>query len=347
MPSIFDLVTATEVASYWELFSKDRAPYLGEELFPNDKKLGLDLSWIKGSAGIPVVLKPSAFDAVAVPRARIGFDKLSAEMPFFKESLYIDEQLRQQLNMVLATGNQNYIDAVLNRVFNDSMNLIEGAAAQRERMRMMMLTTGAISISANGQSYTYDYGLPSSHKATVTTSWSTTAADIGGDILEGIAKIEDDTGVTPARAVCGRGVWANMLANEKFIKSVFVLSNGNATLTDSQLKQHLLDAYGIDVVVNTKLYKDESGDQTKYVPDDTFVLFPAGKLGTTWFGTTPEESDLMSGSVTDAMTSLVDTGVAVTTMKRTDPVNVETKATMISLPSFEAADSVYILDTTA
>lgn len=347
MPSIFDLVTATEVASYWELFSKDRAPYLGEELFPNDKKLGLDLSWIKGSAGIPVVLKPSAFDAVAVPRARIGFDKLSAEMPFFKESLYIDEQLRQQLNMVLATGNQNYIDAVLNRVFNDSMNLIEGAAAQRERMRMMMLTTGAISISANGQSYTYDYGLPSSHKATVTTSWSTTTADIGGDILEGIAKIEDDTGVTPARAVCGRGVWANMLANEKFIKSVFVLSNGNATLTDSQLKQHLLDAYGIDVVVNTKLYKDESGDQTKYVPDDTFVLFPAGKLGTTWFGTTPEESDLMSGSVTDAMTSLVDTGVAVTTMKRTDPVNVETKATMISLPSFEAADSVYILDTIA
>lgn len=347
MPSIFDLVTATEVASYWELFSKDRAPYLGEELFPNDKKLGLDLSWIKGSAGIPVVLKPSAFDAVAVPRARIGFDKLSAEMPFFKESLYIDEQLRQQLNMVLATGNQNYIDAVLNRVFNDSMNLIEGAAAQRERMRMMMLTTGAISISANGQSYTYDYGLPSSHKATVTTSWSTTTADIGGDILEGIAKIEDDTGVTPARAVCGRGVWANMLANEKFIKSVFVLSNGNATLTDSQLKQHLLDAYGIDVVVNTKLYKDESGDQTKYVPDDTFVLFPAGKLGTTWFGTTPEESDLMSGSVMDAMTSLVDTGVAVTTMKRTDPVNVETKATMISLPSFEAADSVYILDTTA
>ena len=101
MPTIFDFVNATEMVSYWETLTKDRAPYLGETLFPSQKKLGLDLKWIKGSAGLPVVLKPSAFDAGAVPRARIGFDRLSAEMPFFKESLYIDEELRQQLNMVL------------------------------------------------------------------------------------------------------------------------------------------------------------------------------------------------------------------------------------------------------
>lgn len=345
MPSIFDIVTAPEISAYWQLFSKDKAPYIGEELFPNDKQLGLELNWIKGSEGIPVVLKPSAFDAVAVPRTRIGFDKLSAEMPFFKESLYIDEKLRQQLNMVLATGNQNYIDSVLSRVFNDSIRLVDGAAAQRERMRMMLLTTGMISISANGQDYTYDYGLPGDHSVTAATAWDDTAADIGNDILTGIAKIEDDTGVTPTRAICGRGTWANMLNNEKFIKSVFVLSNGNATLTDSQLKQHLLDAYGIDVVVNSKMYKDESGRSTKYVPDDVFVLFPSGELGKTMFGTTPEESDLMSGGVTNAATSLVDTGVAVTTVKKTDPVNVETKVTMIALPSFEAADSVYIIDT--
>lgn len=141
MPTIFDFVNATEMVSYWETLTKDRAPYLGETLFPSQKKLGLDLKWIKGSAGLPVVLKPSAFDAGAVPRARIGFDRLSAEMPFFKESLYIDEELRQQLNMVLETGNTAYIDAVLNRIFNDNTVLLEGAAARREQMRMMALTT--------------------------------------------------------------------------------------------------------------------------------------------------------------------------------------------------------------
>lgn len=345
MPTIFDFVNANEMVSYWETLTKDRPPYLGETLFPAQKKLGLDLKWIKGSAGLPVVLKPSAFDAGAVPRPRIGFDRLTAEMPFFKESLYIDEELRQQLNMVLETGNQAYIDAVLNRIFNDNTVLLEGAAARREQMRMMALTTGAISITANGQAYSYDYGMPSDHKVTVTTSWSNTAADIGADIIAGQDKIEDDTGVRPTRAVCSRKTWGYMLKNDIFKKSIYVLSQGQATLTDSVLKQYLQDTYGLEVVVYSKRYNNDSKSATKYVPDDTFVMFPSGSLGTTWFGTTPEESDLMGKAV--ANVSITDVGVAVTSINKADPVNVETKVTMISLPSFEAADQVYILDVTA
>lgn len=345
MPTIFDFVNANEMVSYWETMTKGRTPYLGETLFPAQKKLGLDLKWIKGSAGLPVVLKPSAFDAGAVPRPRIGFDRLTAEMPFFKESLYIDEELRQQLNMVLETGNQAYIDAVLNRIFNDNTVLLEGAAARREQMRMMALTTGAISITANGQAYSYDYGMPSDHKVTVTTSWSNTAADIGADIVAGQDKIEDDTGVRPTRAVCSRKTWGYMLKNDIFKKSIYVLSQGQATLTDSVLKQYLLDTYGLEVVVYSKRYNNDSKAATKYVPDDTFVMFPAGALGTTWFGTTPEESDLMGGKA--ANVSITDVGVAVTSIEKADPVNVETKVTMISLPSFEAANQVYILDVTA
>lgn len=345
MPTIFDFVNANEMVSYWETLTKDRPPYLGETLFPAQKKLGLDLKWIKGSAGLPVVLKPSAFDAGAVPRPRIGFDRLTAEMPFFKESLYIDEELRQQLNMVLETGNQAYIDAVLNRIFNDNIVLLEGASARREQMRMMALTTGAISITANGQAYSYDYGMPADHKVTVTTSWSTTTADIGTDIVAGQDKIEDDTGVRPTRAVCDRKTWGYMLKNDIFKKSIYVLSQGQATLTDSVLKQYLLDTYGLEVVVYSKRYNNDSKAATKYVPDDTFVMFPAGALGTTWFGTTPEESDLMGKAV--ANVSITDVGVAVTSINKADPVNVETKVTMISLPSFEAADQVYILDVTA
>ena len=79
------------------------------------------------------------------------------------------------------------------------------------------------------------------------------------------------------------------------------------------------------------------------MPANTFVMFPDGDLGKTWFGTTPEESDLMTSAV--ANVSIVDTGVAITTIEHADPVNVETKVTMITLPSFEEADKVYIMDT--
>ena len=81
------------------------------------------------------------------------------------------------------------------------------------------------------------------------------------------------------------------------------------------------------------------------MPEDTFVMFPSGPLGKTWFGTTPSESDLMSSGV--ANVSIVETGVAITTIKKADPVQVETIVSMICLPSFEQADNVYIIDTNA
>ena len=344
--TIFDLVKAPELTSYWEEHRQDMPPYLGEELFPADKKLGLKLDWIKGANGLPVVLKPSAFDVGAVPRPRIGFDKLSAEMPFFKESTYIDEELRQQLNMVMETGNQAYIDAVMNRVFADEMHLLEGARARREQMRMMALTTGAIAITANGQAYNYDYGIPSDHKSEVTTSWSTTTSDPIEDMRKAMDKIEDDTGVRPTRGVCTRKTWGYLRVNEKIIKFIFVLSNGQVSaLSDARLSQYLMDELGLELIVYGKRYKNDAGTATQFVPDDTVVLFPEGTLGNTWFGTTPEESDLMGTGA--ANVSITDTGVAVTTVQKTDPVNVETKVTMICLPSFESADSVYILDVIA
>ena len=101
----------------------------------------------------------------------------------------------------------------------------------------------------------------------------------------------------------------------------------------------------MEVVVNDKRYMDENEQTLKFMPENTFVMFPDGHLGKTWFGTTPAESDLMVGNV--ANVSITDTGVAVTTVTKADPVQVETIVSMICLPSFEAADQVYIMDTSA
>ena len=344
--SIFDLVKANELTAYWEENTRDNPPYLGEELFPAEKKLGLKLDWIKGSKGLPVVLKPSAYDVGAVPRARLGFDKLETQMPFFKESMYVDEELRQQLNMVMETGNQAYIDAVMNRVFNDEVRLLEGARARREQMRMMALTTGAIAITANGQAYSYDYGMPNTHKKTLsgTHQWSDlTNSDPIEDLRTWMDLIEDDTGVRPVRGILTRKTWGYLRNNDKIKKSLFVLSNGLVgALSDARLSAYLQDELGLELIIYGKRFKDDTNTATQFVPDDTVVLFPDGQLGNTWFGTTPEESDLMGGKV--ANVAITDLGVAVTTMEKPDPVNVETKVTMICLPSFEAIDSVLIAD---
>ena len=340
--TIFDIITSTEIASYWELVTQDRAPYLGEELFPNEKKLGLKLDWLKGSSGLPIVLKASAFDVKAVPRPRIGFEKLSAQMPFFKESKYIDEELRQQLNMIIETGNQAYIDTISNRIFADETELLEGAAAQRERMRMMMLTTGVISMKSNGQVYEYDYRIPEGHKKTVTKSWSDQTATIMDDIRKAQDIIREDTGVELTRAVTTSKVIGYMRNNTEIKKSIAILTDGQGFISDSKVVSYIKDELGITIAVYDKKYKDEDGNTQNYVPEDTFTLIPDGTLGNTWFGTTPEESDLLTSGV--ANVSIVDTGVAITTVTETDPVNVNAKVTMICLPDFPTADQVFIYD---
>ena len=344
--TIFDLMTSQELTAYWEELVQDEAPYPCEELFPDDKKRGLELKWLKGAKGLPIVLKTSAFDVHAIPRPRIGFEKLTAEMPYFKESTYIDEELRQELNMVLETGNQAYIDSVMNKIFDDEVQLLRGARASRERMRMMALTTGVVSMANNGQTFTYDYQVPATHKVNAVTAWSDHAnSDPMEDIRLAKEKIQDDTGEVLTRAMCDGATWRHIRNNDKIKKAIFVLTNGVGAISDAKLRQYLLDELEIVVVVNDKRYKDESGQSVKYMPANTFVLFPDGDLGKTWFGTTPAESDLMTSNV--ANVSITDTGVAVTTVQKADPVQVETIVSMICLPSFEGADKIYILDTTA
>jgi len=344
--TIYDLVTAPEIASYWEEMSQDKAPYLGETLFPPQKKLGLSLSWLKGKSGLPVSLKLSAFDVKAIPRQRIGMSKLSADMPFFKESMYVDEEMRQELNKVMETGNTAYIDAVMNRIFDDQSTLLEAAAVARERMRMQLITTGEISMASNGQAYDYDYGLDATtQKVDATTAWTDTSADIIGDIRTWQDTIEDLTGVRPNRSICSRKTWGYILKNVPIIKTIYAMSDGTTYLSDSRLRSYLSEELDLAVTVYSKRYAADDGTPTKFVPDDTFILLPPGNLGNTWFGTTPEESDLMASSAVENV-SIVDTGVAITTMKQADPVNVETKVTQICLPDFPVADQIVIADVT-
>ena len=83
--TIFELVTADNISAYWVSKNAEAENLLGEELFPDQQKLGLKLDWIRGAQGLPVVLKPSAYDVAALKRDRIGFEKVSTDMPFFKE----------------------------------------------------------------------------------------------------------------------------------------------------------------------------------------------------------------------------------------------------------------------
>lgn len=341
--SLFDFLSSDNMVAYWIEKHVNEQPLLGETLFPARKQIGIKLDWVKGASGQPVALRLSAFDSKSIRRDREGIEQYTTKMPFFKESMYIDEEMRQLLNMYAAANNTALAEQIISKIFDDQVKLIDAALISVERMRMEALTTGVITLASNGQGYTYDFGVPAEHKDTVNTSWSDPTADVIGDVQ----KIVDDMkaeGVTITRAICNNSVAKALRSNNAIKNQIYVLAGGSiASVTAERVLNYIYEETGVSFYVYDNVYVAEDGQAHKYVADDTVVFMPEGNLGYTNFGTTPEESDLLAS--TAAQVALVNNAIAVTNHVEHDPVLVETKVSMISLPSFERADEVFILDT--
>lgn len=342
--NFMDYITSKAQALYWNtlLATKSEKPYLGEELFPNRKQPGLKLEWIKGANAQSVVLHLSAFDAKVLKRNRIGFTTMMTKMPFFKDSLDIDEELRQKL-LILGQSNVAYAKEIIAKIFDDNTTLIKSASVTREMMRMQLLTTGTIAIANNGQEYLYDYGLADYQKQTATKPWSDPTADIIGDIIAYQDLMVEKTGVKPTRMVMRTSAFRNLMKNDYIKNCIYILANGKVNATENAVRQFFREQAGItSIALYDKIYTNENGVTQFFIPEDTVVMLPEGNLGFTNFGTTPEEADLLGSKEADV--TIVDTGVAITVTKETDPVRKVTKVSEICLPSGENMDKVVIID---
>lgn len=350
MQSIFDLVTAQAIESYWTEIPNKSTEKLAE-LFPAKKQLGMELKYIKGRRGVPVEIRLSALDSKTMLRDRRSLKEISTKLPFFKEGIMIDEDLRQKLLMVIATGNQTYIDAVLGEIFADEVSLLNGARVSRERMRAQLISTGAINVANNGQTYTYDYGMEEYQKVDISNDankvWSDTEkSDPIGDLSDWADKMLTKTGIRPTIAIMRSSTFKLIQKNKKVATMLYPLTNGSGIITKAMVLNEIQTLTGITVREYDDVYGTVGTDGKEanafYFPENVVTLIPNITLGNTVFGTTPEEADLQT-SPEIANVRIVDTGVAITTMKQADPVNVETKVSEMVMPSFEQADKVFIV----
>lgn len=351
--NLSELFTAKTIAAYWTESGSNKTPYLGQGLFPARKKAGLDLSWIKGHKGLPISLAPSNFDVKAKIRDRIGVSKIQAEMPFFRESFLILEKDRQEI-LRARDSNDPYVESILSVIFDDAGNLIEGAEVAAERMRMQLLSSidgsPSISISAGGVSYTYNYDPNGEYKsnnymvlAGSSDKWNNTT---NSNPLEDLRHAQDAaeiySGTKPTTAIMSKKTFNYLLKNAS-VKSAVLSQNAtaNVLMTDKVVLDIANTLLDLKIIVYNKKFKDESGTEKQFFADDVVTLLPTGSVGETWYGTTPEEADLLGSG--KANVSIVNTGVAVTTNTTVNPVNVETIVSQIVLPSFERMSECYTI----
>lgn len=336
-----DLITPNNIIAYYNGRQSSRQDYLGLKLFPAKKQRGLKIDMISGASGLPVRLAASAFDASIPIRPRLGLERMTMQMPFFREKMLINEEDRQDLIML----NENAaLQSVMPNIMDDAARLISGAHVDTEMMAMDLISSGKVVITGNGVKYEYDYQLKKNQFVEPDAAqWSDTQN--ANPILDICRWVQEGRllGFDLTRAICSPKTWSYLLMN-KAIKNDIFASNPMAvpTITDSVLSQHLLAKTGVAVRPYKEAYKEQvqvkGRTQEKarfFFPDDVFTLLPSNTLGNMVYGTTPEEADFMSGS-SPANTKLVDTGIAVTTSMILEPVNTETRVSMIALPSFNA-----------
>lgn len=350
---ILDVFTPKSIAAYWTEVQSNYMDYMGPSLFPAQQKAGLELSWFKGHKEEPISLMPSAFDAKVTFRDRIGFERVELNMPFFREARHIYENDRQKL-MDIQNADSPFAQEIIRRAFDDVADLLAGALVVPERMIMQLLFAEngnvGISIMANGVDYTYNYDPSGEWKKTNyialtgTDLWTATStADPFKAIKSAKDALRKRSNVQLTTAIMNSNTF-EMLSALDAVKNRWLTVNGKSLgyLTDPEVKEVMRGTLGIDIALYDKGYRDENKVSHQFVPDGYVALVPNGTLGTTWYGTTPEQADLMSGR-TSADVSVVNTGVAITQVQNIHPASIDTWASEIVLPSFERMDEVALL----
>ena len=350
---ITDFFTAKSVAFVYTESASNQIEYLGRAFFPTDKKMGLDLSWIKGHKGIPVTLKASSFDTVSTIRAREGISKTETQMAYFKESMIIKEKDEQEI-LRLVDSNDPYAPTVLQRVYDDANTLIEGAEVVPERMIWSLLAPAsngkpAISIAFDDATYDYDYDPDGSWASSNyvalsgTSAWDdTTNADPVSDISDLKETIKGETGTEIKYVVMNTATMAKVKANAK-VKAMVLAQNAtaNVIMNNARVKELFESELGVTPIVYDKQYKNESNTALKFCPDGYVTLLPDGALGKTWYGTTPAERAKLADPTKNI--ELVDGRIAVQVTISDDPVQTKTTVSEIVLPSYERMSEVGVI----
>ena len=355
-----EVVNSASIAQVATENASNQIPYLGLNWFPEEKKTGLDLKWIKTHRGLPVSLAPSNFDALPTLRARGGLKQEKTQMAFFREQMVVTEEDAQEIDRI-QNADDPYLRNALQSIYDDTNNLVSGAEVVPERMRMSLLATTdghpVIGIESDGVKYVYDYDPNGEYardhyaKLDGTSMWSDTVNSKPLTDLNNARKALAKKGKIATYALMNSNTFQYLLENAQIQNAILAQNlTANIELTDDNVIAIVKNRTKLTIVLYDKMYAEKQADGTEvdnyFYPDNKVTLLPTGALGRTWFGTTPEERT--ARQVADVDVTVYGTGIAVAVKTEYGPPAItSTTASEIVLPSYEGMDSTFVIEVVA
>lgn len=355
---ISEVYNASSVAAYMTEAYSNRIPFLLEAYFPNKKKMGIDLKWIKAHKGLGVALKPSNLDALPPVRPRGQAQMTKEQMPLYRESMVIKEHDLIEISRI-KESNDPYLQPVVDSMYDDTYTLVDGAEISAEWMRSQLFApiNGKMQISmgtADNTVYLYDYDPDGTWKSknylelTGSDTWDNPAAKPLNDIRKATQYLSSIG--TTATTIIGNSTTFDYLLENEQVKNALISITGQTInfIDETTVEEVLRRKMRLEWIAYDKMFEDYDRNQKKFYPDDYITILGNGQLGNTWRGTTPEELTTI-GNFMDIPKAPVDitvleSGIAVAIQNEYKPsFTVTTTASQIVLPSFEGMDSIFVI----
>ena len=358
MLQITDIFDSAAVALNRTENASNRMPFVGQAFFPNRKKLGNSIKWVKTHKGLNAILMPSSFDALPVLRSREGFREEHNQMVFFRESMQIKEEDMLMI-MNAQDSNSPYVQEVLDSIYDDTNKLFDSAEIAAEVMRMQLLAandgTPKITIGTGDgksdnivQTLNYDPDGSYQHdhymKVSGDVTWDKPAAAKPLNDVRKATTYLSSIGVVPRFALMNSTTLNYLIDNEQ-IKNAIITSSGRVIdyVDESTVINTFTRMTGLNIIRYDKMYMNYEGKETKFFPDNKVTIIGNNVLGNTWYGTTPEERTLLGNPTVDV--TMYDGRVAVAVKTEAGPpVSVLTTVSQLLIPSYEGLDSTYVID---
>lgn len=337
--------SAIEELSDKEMLNYSRAitlePMLGDTLFPDIKTSSLSAYFVANQNLLPKSAHVHSFDTTTHIASRDGFESFSFEKILIKEQIPVSEKLMMILNQPRSKVEYN---ETLAQIFNDARNMMIAVKTRAEAMKMEVLANGKIEINENNVEMTLDYGVPNTHKETLTSTdkWSDLEqSDPISDITEWVDKIVDDTGVRPTRALTSLKVVRLLQANKKLKLAINGENYASKSITLADINDYMERSGLPTIATYDKQYRVEAVAgaiaKKRFFPEDKFVIFPEDNVGNGVYGATPTEVRRVKHDGDDMQFG----NIHVLVRDNDDPVMTITKAEGLFVPSFPAYNEVF------
>lgn len=309
------------------------------ELFPTRKVEGLEYDYILGADQRPATAMFYAFDTPTQLDQRRGYERGAGDLALIKDKMKLDEK---EIYILEHPRTDSEAQFAIRKVYRDVDIILENIENRIEVLRAEALTTGAININENGLKTKIDFGIPVNHKGDL--SWNDPDHDVLEDLFNITELMETDTGFPVTHILTSKKVFYTLCKN-KTIRSAIYGTEKDRYLTPTELNQNL-SAMGFPTIsTDNRRYEVVTQKNGKlirtlkrYIPEDSVLFLPDGKLGETIRGDTPEARGLRSSGIADVSPG----DVTLTYYDEVDPVAKYVKGSATAMVNFPYANQIYM-----